>query len=251
MDAEDRPAAEEAFQGGHEVAGGQTVQVQQRQQLGHLRRLTAPRRQDHRPKPLALSRFRVDALVISPRRPHLNGAGRGHHLPRLRMPVAHDQASAPIVALLRQLGQVGVDLRLQRGAQHPPRTFPHHINQQRDVLTPRPILGDYSQHRAYLPDRRANVGLHSRSSTDHREGTPFPARSTGLKHFSAEEGRRAADPVHIAGQASAVLTRGSRRDRRSRGACAGGPTATSTHHRRSARSRLAPDGVESVDRCVH
>ena len=75
------------------------------------------------------------------------------------MAVAHHQPSSPIVAFACQFSQVGVDLRLQRGGQHPPRTLPHHIIQQRDVLTPRPVLGDYSQHRAYLPDRRANVGL--------------------------------------------------------------------------------------------
>ena len=76
-----------------------------------------------------LSRFRVDALIVDPRRPHLDSTGRGHHLRRLRVAVAHYQASAPPIAFACQLGQIRIDLRLQPGGQHPPRTLPHHIIQ--------------------------------------------------------------------------------------------------------------------------
>ena len=48
--------AEELLQRGHEVAGGQAVQVEQRQHLADLRGLAAPRRQDRRGEPLALAR---------------------------------------------------------------------------------------------------------------------------------------------------------------------------------------------------
>jgi hypothetical protein len=44
------------------------VQVQQRQHLGHLRRLTRPRRQDRRREPLPLPGGLIDALVVDPRR---------------------------------------------------------------------------------------------------------------------------------------------------------------------------------------
>ena len=49
---------------------GQPVQVQQRQHLGHLRRLARPRRQDRRREPLPLTGVRVDPLVVDPRRGH-------------------------------------------------------------------------------------------------------------------------------------------------------------------------------------
>ncbi|GAA4262744.1 hypothetical protein GCM10022255_101010 [Dactylosporangium darangshiense] len=41
------------------------------------------------------------------------------------MAVAHHQAATPFVTFVRQLGEVGVDLGLQRGGQHPPRALPH------------------------------------------------------------------------------------------------------------------------------
>jgi hypothetical protein len=47
--------AEELLQCGHEVPGGQSVQVEQRQDLGDLRRLAAPRRQDLRGEPSTLA----------------------------------------------------------------------------------------------------------------------------------------------------------------------------------------------------
>src|SRR5213078_4063081 len=111
------------------------------------------------------------------------GASCGHHLPRLRVPVAHYQPAAPLVPLAGHLGQIGVHLRLQRGGQHPSRTLTHHIIQQRDVPTPRPVLGDYSQHRRTFPTDAPTSAL-LETQSDHREGTPFPTRSTGLKHFS-------------------------------------------------------------------
>jgi hypothetical protein len=85
----------------------------------------------------------------------------GHDLPRLRMAIAHHQAAAPLVTLADQLGQVCVDLRFQRGGQYPP----------------------------CLPGRHANVGLHLRSSSDHREGTPGP---TGPQVSSISHAR----PLH-------------------------------------------------------
>jgi hypothetical protein len=50
--------AEELLERRHEVAGGQAVQIQQRQHLSDPRGLARPRRQDRRGQPLALSGIR-------------------------------------------------------------------------------------------------------------------------------------------------------------------------------------------------
>ena len=65
--------------------------------------------------------------------------------------VAHHQPAPALVPLASQLGQVGVDLGLQRGGQHPPRTLPHDVVHQREPLAARSVLGDYSQHGRAFP----------------------------------------------------------------------------------------------------
>jgi hypothetical protein len=67
------------------------------------------------------------------------------------MAVTHHQPAAPLIPLVRQLGEVRVDLRFQRGGQHPARPLPNHLIQQRDTTTSLPILGDYSQHGRAFP----------------------------------------------------------------------------------------------------
>jgi hypothetical protein len=49
-----------------EVAGGQPVQVQQRQDLGDLGAAAAPGRQDHRAEPDPLASHRVDPAIVHP-----------------------------------------------------------------------------------------------------------------------------------------------------------------------------------------
>jgi hypothetical protein len=78
-----RRRAEELAERGHEVAGRQAVQVQQRQHLGDLRGLAHPRRQDRRGKPLPLPGHRIGPLVVHPQDSHLHRAGAGQHLPAL------------------------------------------------------------------------------------------------------------------------------------------------------------------------
>lgn len=68
--------AEELLECGHEVAGGQAVQVEQGQHLADLRGLAAPRRQDRGGEPLVLAGGLVDALVVHPQRLHLDRSGR-------------------------------------------------------------------------------------------------------------------------------------------------------------------------------
>lgn len=48
------------------------MQVQQRQHLGHLRRLTRLRRHDRRREPLPLNGIGINTFVIDPRGLHLD-----------------------------------------------------------------------------------------------------------------------------------------------------------------------------------
>jgi hypothetical protein len=68
--ADPMPGAEELLQRRPEIRGGEAVQVQQWQHLGHPRRLACPRGQDRRGEPLPLHGGRVDALVVDPRLPN-------------------------------------------------------------------------------------------------------------------------------------------------------------------------------------
>jgi hypothetical protein len=123
-------AAQELAERGHEVAGGQSVQVQERQHLGDLLGLAAPRRQDRRGEPAPLARLGVGAAVVDPRRDHLDRPGAGEHLAGLVGAVAHDQPPAGLVALARELGDVGVDLGLQGFGEHPAGTLTHDLVDQ-------------------------------------------------------------------------------------------------------------------------
>jgi hypothetical protein len=124
------------------------MQVQQREHLGHLRALPAPRRQDHRPEPGPLASGRIDPLVVDPRRGHLDRPGRGGHRPRPGMPVTHHQPAPVTITLIGEPGQIRLHLGLQHGGQHPPRPFPHDLIQaRRKVLAHGPVAYHYSQHR--------------------------------------------------------------------------------------------------------
>jgi hypothetical protein len=104
--------AEELLQGGHEVAGGQPVQVQQRQHLADLDRLAAPRREDLGGEPHPLTGGPIDALVVDARGGDLHGPGRGGHGAGAVVAVADHQAAAGLVLLGGQLGDVLIDLGL-------------------------------------------------------------------------------------------------------------------------------------------
>jgi len=149
-------AAEELLECGHEVAGGQTVQVEHAQYLADLRGLTAPRRQDRGGEPLALG---VEALVIHPRGLHLDRPGRGGDLPRLMAAVADREPTAALVALIGQLGHIGVDFGLQRGSQHPPRTLADDLVDQRGAVGSGAVVVHYAEHGRAFPTGAANTGL--------------------------------------------------------------------------------------------
>jgi hypothetical protein len=117
------------------------MQVQQRQHFAHLRRLTRPRRQNRRGKPLPLTRIRIYPLVIDPRRAHRDGTGSGEHFPFGVISVAHNQPAVILVDLAGVSVDVGGDLGLQRCGQHLPGTVADDLIQQRSTATTVVLVG--------------------------------------------------------------------------------------------------------------
>jgi len=60
--------------------------------------------------------------------------------------VAHHQPPATLVPLGRSGGQVGVDLGLQRGGQHPPGALAGKLVQVQAQLGTRGLVSNYTQH---------------------------------------------------------------------------------------------------------
>jgi hypothetical protein len=78
--------------------------------------------------------------------------------------VPHDQTPAVLVAFTDELGDVGVDLGLQRLGQHPAGTLTDDLIDQRRRSTGLATsitagrVRYYGEHRVCLPDRRWRVG---------------------------------------------------------------------------------------------
>ncbi len=146
--------AEELLQRGHEVPAGQAVQVEERQDLGDLRGLTAPRRKDLGREPLPLAGLLVDAQVVHPGRGDLDRASRSDHGPGPVMAVADYQTVPMLVPLACQLGYVLVDFRFQRGGEHPARALADDLVDQGAGLGGA-VFGDYAEHGRAFPTRAA------------------------------------------------------------------------------------------------
>jgi thiamine pyrophosphate-dependent acetolactate synthase large subunit-like protein len=70
----------------------------------------------------------------------------------------HHQTTPTLVPLVNQIRDVGVNLRLQRGGQHPPRTLTHDLVQQRSVTDRLAILDHYGkQGRTFPTDAGASA----------------------------------------------------------------------------------------------
>ena len=106
------------------------MQVQQRQHLGHPRRLACPRGQDRRSEPFPLPSGRIGALVVDPRRPHRHRARRDH-LAFVVMTVADHQPVTILIDLLGMGDDVGRHLRLQGDREHLPRSLAHDLIEHR------------------------------------------------------------------------------------------------------------------------
>ena len=157
------------------------MQVQQRQHRLDLRGLARPRRQDRRREPLVLTGFRVDPLVVDARRVHRHRARAGGHLTRIVIAIAHHQPPPVLVTLVGEPGAVGIHFGLQRLGQHPLRTLPDQLVDQRRPRRSRSRrtiavggIRNYSEHGSYLPDQRYRAGLAWNLHSVTREGTPLP-----------------------------------------------------------------------------
>jgi hypothetical protein len=78
--------------------------------------------------------------------------------------VAHHQPASVLVALVAELGDVGVHLGLQRLGQHPPRTLADDLVDQRHPDRAAGVIGvgssrNYGEHGSYPSDRRWRAGL--------------------------------------------------------------------------------------------
>jgi hypothetical protein len=139
------------------------MQVQQRQHLGHLRRLARPGRQDRRRKPAPLASHHVEALVIDPRGAHRHPAGGGEHGPFLVAAIAHHQSMPVVIDLVDELGDIGRNLGLQRRRQHLAGTIADDLIEQRPPRTKIVVVGgfgivNYREHGRTFPNQRANAG---------------------------------------------------------------------------------------------
>ena len=173
------------------------MQVQQRQHRLDLRGLARPRRQDRRREPLPLTGFRVDPLVVDPRRVHRHRARAGGHRTRLVVAVAHHQPPPVLVAVVGEPGAVGIHFGLQRLGQHPPRALPDKVVDQRRPRrrsSRRTIaagrIRNYSEHGSYLPDQRYRAGLAWNLHSVTREGTPLPEPIHRFQPLPAPRGAR-------------------------------------------------------------
>ena len=110
------------------------MQVQQREHLGDLRALAAPRRQDHRPEPDPRTARRVDPAVVHPRRRHRHRASTSRDRALAGVAVPPDQAMAALIYLACVRGDVGRNLFLERDGKHPPGTLTDQLVKVDDEL---------------------------------------------------------------------------------------------------------------------
>ena len=97
------------------------------------------------------------------------GPGSGDQRAGLGVSVAHDQAMPVLVDLVDQARDVAVDLGLEGGGQHPPRTLGHQLVQRRSTAPrPRPPQHVLSTS-AFLP---AGVSTAGELVLVKQEGTP-------------------------------------------------------------------------------
>ena len=122
------------------------MQVQQREHLGDLRALAAPRRQDHRPEPVPLTAGRVDPAVVHPRGRHRHRASASHNHALAGVAVTPDQAMASLIDLACVRGDVGRNLLLERNSKHPPGTLTNQLVEI-DVELRAALLPHYTQPR--------------------------------------------------------------------------------------------------------
>jgi len=176
--------ADELLQRGHEIPRRQPMQVQQRQHLRDLRRLTRPRRQDRPGEPAPRPAHLIDSLVVDPRRTHRHRTCRCRHVTGLVVAVADHQPAAILIDLVDMSVDVGGDLALQRRRQHLPSTLAGQLIEHRPADRGRGVpvglrpLVNYGKHG--VPSRTSAptpVLITATWTSDlPREGAPLHAR---------------------------------------------------------------------------
>src|SRR6266581_23321 len=140
-------------------------------------------------------RRRVGALVVHPRRGHLDSARAGQHRAGLGGAVADHQAAAVLAPLAGELVDVGGDLGLQRGGQHLAGALADDLVDQRGRGPASRQRGgqvrDYCEHGCAFPASAAAPAICLRPLTTRSPGRytllsthALPGGSTGFKHCS-------------------------------------------------------------------
>ncbi len=138
---------EELLERGHEVAARHAMQVEERQHLGDLRGLPAPRRHNRALEPHAFTRLGIDPPVVDARRPDLDPARHRRDRARVRVPIPDHHPVAVLVHLAGQRLDIAVGFGFQRRRQHALRALPADLVQARAQLRARGLVSYYLQHR--------------------------------------------------------------------------------------------------------
>lgn len=104
---------------------------------------------------MLLNGFRIDPLVVHPRRPHRHRACRGEDFPLGVVAVTHHQAMTVLIELVSELGDIGRDLGLQSSGEHLPGTIADDLIEQRPGRTALIVGGgcvlNYREHGRTFP----------------------------------------------------------------------------------------------------
>jgi hypothetical protein len=157
-----------------------------------MRGVLRPRRQDRRGKPLPLTGFRIDPLVVHARGHHRHRPGAGEHIARGVRAVAHHQPMPVLVTHLDETGDVIVDLGRNASAsirRAPSRTISS-INDDDTGATASAVVSRSAESETTVSTGRTfptsvaapvQLGTFIRSPGKVR---PFPSRDTDFKHCS-------------------------------------------------------------------
>jgi hypothetical protein len=162
------------------------VQVQQRQHLGDLRRAAHPAGQDRADVLHSLAGGRVGAPVIHPRAADLDRPGAHRQRPGWGVAVADHQPPAALVDLVGVGGQVGVHLSFQGLGQHPAGAFAGQLVQAQAQLGLGLLVGDYTQHAAFLPRRRCPPASSVHITAGRYAAFSCSGRSTRFRYSSTQ-----------------------------------------------------------------
>ena len=153
-----RLGAEELLQGREEISAGETVEVQQRQDLGDLRRAAHVGREDHALEPAPLTVV-VHPTIIDSRSPNLHSPGSQQDLTFSGSPIADDQGMTVFITLVPGCLDVGLDLCFQCLGEHSPRSGASDLVEIEHALLAIPADLMYAPHRCTPSRLRWRVGF--------------------------------------------------------------------------------------------